>query len=268
MKILIGRKIVIKVLSFIFVVSLFISCSAPKKIEDDGFDIRDVIKQINNSSKKIKSLKGAGNISLENESGANSGSFKINLLKPDSISLSITGPFGINVAKALITRDSFLFHDSFNNVAVKGKTTKRNISEIFKLNIDFDDILSVLSCSPDFFRESNLEPQIDLQASENEAVIIYQKEGDIIKYYLNLENKYISKRVVYSGSGKIISEENYQSYYKKDNMWLPRSIKIVLPYENQLLSLYFEKQEINTDNLSFNFTIPKDTKILNWRENN
>jgi len=51
-------------------------------------------------------------------------------------------------------------------------------------------------------------------------------------------------------------------------MWIPRSIKIVLPYENQLLSLYFEKQEINTDNLSFNFTIPKDTKILNWREKN
>lgn len=244
-----------------------ISCSNSKKSVEENFDIWDIIKNINLSSEKIKSLKGNGNISLTSENGGNSGNFKINLLKPDSISLNITGPFGISVVKALITRDTFFFHDSFNNVVVTGKTTKKNIEQIFRLKIDFNDIIYVLSCSPNFLRETDLKPLVDLHKIDNEAILIYKNNGDIVKYYINLENKYISKRVVYSGSGKIISEEHYQSYYKKDNIWIPRSIKIVLPLENQSLSLYFEKQDINTNDLNFTFTFPKDTKVLQWRDN-
>lgn len=245
---------------------LIISCSSSKHVEEKSFDIKDVINSINRTGEKIKSMKGSGNISLESERGGNSGNFKINVLKPDSLYLTITGPFGINVAKALITKDTFFFHDAFNNVVVTGKTSKKNLAEILRVNIGFEDIMNVSSCSPDFLREKDNAPQVDQKFEDNEVVLIYQNEGDIIKYYVNLENRYISKRVVYSGSGKIIKEEKYQSYYKKDDMWLPRSIQVTLPAENQSLSLYFEKQDINSGDLNFSISYPKDTKVLRWRD--
>lgn len=242
-----------------------VSCSSTKNIEQKPFNIHDVIENINKSGEKLKSLKGSGNISLENESGGNSGNFRATLLKPDSLYISITGPFGINIVKAFIERDTFLFHDAFNNVIVTGKTSKKNINEIFRVNIGFEDMMSIVSCVPDFSRENGIIPQINPNFNDNEAVIIYEKEGDIIKYYLNLENRYITKRIVYSGSGKITREEKYQSYYKFNDTWIPRSIQITLPIENQSLSLYFEKQEFNTKDLNFSVPIPKDTKVLHWR---
>jgi hypothetical protein len=254
------------IVCLLFLVPFFIiSCSSSKPVVEQSFDINDVINSINRTSEKIKSLKGNGNISLESEAGGNSGNFKVNVLKPDSLHLSITGPFGINVAKALITKDTFFFHDAFNNVMVSGKTTNKNLGEILRVSIGFDDIMSVVAGAPDFLRETGIKPQVDLKSEDNEVVLIYKNEGNIIKYYINLKNKYISKRVVYSGSGKITKEETYQNYYEKNEMWIPRSIRVSLPIENQSLSLYFEKQDFNSDDLNFSFSIPKDTKVLHWR---
>jgi len=244
----------------------FISCSSTKQVEEKTFNINDVIRDINNTSRNIKSLKGSGNLSLEGPDGGNSGNFKVSVIKYDSLHLSISGPFGISVAKALIKKDTFLFHDAFNNVIVTGKTTSKNLSELLRVDVSFDDIMSVVSCAPDFLRENGIKPQVDTKFEDNEVVLIYENDGDIIKYYVNLKNRYISKRVVYSGSGKIVREETYQNYYQKNDMWIPRSIQLSLPMQNQSLSLYFEKQELNSDELNFSFNIPKDTKVLHWRE--
>jgi outer membrane biogenesis lipoprotein LolB len=251
---------------FLFLAAaIFFSCSSSKQTEQNNFDIRDVINSINRSGENIKSVKGNGNISLESPDGGNSGNFKINILKPDSVHLSITGPFGINVAKALITKDTFFFHDAFNNVMVTGKTTKKNIGELLRVNLSFEDIMALLSCAPNFLRESGIVPQVDMNFQDNEAVLIYKNENDIIKYFINLENKYISRRIVYSGSGKILKEEKYQNYYRKNDIWIPRSIQLSLPIEGQSLSLFFEMQDLNSDDLNFSFNIPKDTKVVHWR---
>jgi hypothetical protein len=253
---------------FVFILCsiLIISCSAPKPTEE-GFNISGIIVSINRTSQIVKSLKGNGNISLEDSGGGNSGNFRVSVLKPDSIFLNVTGPFGINVAKALISRDTFLFHDAFNNVVVTGKPSAKNLTELIKINVEFDDIIDIISCTPNFFREGEAVPQIDTRFEDNEVVLIYQNDaGNIIRYFINLKNRYISKRTVYSGSGKIIQEETYQSYYQKDDMWLPRSIKVSLPMEGQSLSFYFEKHEINSKDLNFDFSIPKNTKVLQWKD--
>jgi hypothetical protein len=251
----------------VFCSLLIISCATPKP-PDEGFNIYDVIVSINRTSQAIKSLKGNGNISFEKSDGGNSGNFRVSVLKPDSIFLNITGPFGINVARALILRDTFLFHDAFNNVVITGKTSDKNLSELIRITVGFDDIIDIISCTPSFLREGEVVPQVDEKFEDNEIVLIYHNNmGNIIKYFINLKNRYISKRTTYSGSGKIIKEETYQSYYQIDDMWLPRSIKISLPMESQSLSFYFERHEINSKDLNFDFNIPKNTKILQWKDN-
>ena len=245
---------------------LIISCSSTKPSEE-SFNLYDLIASINKTSQTVKSLKGNGNISLESSNGGNSGNFKVSVLKPDSVFLNVTGPFGINVAKALISRDTFLFHDAFNNTVVMGKTSNKSLNELIRINVGFDDIMNVISCTPNFLCEGDAVPQVDARFEDNEVVLIYKNEtGNIVRYFINLKNRYISKRTVYSAAGKIIKEETYQNYYQKDDMWLPRSIKVSLPAEDQSLSLYFEKQDINSKDLNFDFSIPKNTKVLHWRD--
>lgn len=245
---------------------LIISCATPKPTEET-FNIHDTMVSINRTDETIKSLKGNGSISLENSGGGNTANFRVTVLKPDSIFINITGPFGINVAKALILRDTFLFHDAFNNVVVTGKTSEENLSELIRITVGFDDIIDIISCTPSFIREGDVVPQVDTKFEDNEIVLIYENEQrNIIKYFVNLRDKYISKRITYSASGKIIKEEMYQNYYQKDGMWIPRSINVSIPGKGQALSLYFEKQEVNTKDLNFDFSIPKNTKILQWKE--
>jgi outer membrane biogenesis lipoprotein LolB len=243
-------------------------CASLKEIKnqnnDNRLSVSDLVMQINDKSDKLKSLKGSGSLTIEAPGDANSGSFTLNLLKPDSVSLKINGPFGINAAKIFVSRDTFLFYNAFENMMVTGKTSSKNLGSLLNLKIEFEEIISILSCFADFHREG-LTAKPDT-AMENEELILTFPGTDVVnKYWINPEDKYITKRVTFNEKGKVLREERYQNYKMIGNNWMPRSIQVILHAERQSLSLFYDKQEVNTNGLDFSFNIPDGIKIVHWK---
>ena len=51
------------------------------------------------------------------------------------------GPFGIELAQALVTNKSFVFYDALHNTAYEGESTDEVLKNIFKIDLPFNDLL-------------------------------------------------------------------------------------------------------------------------------
>ena len=91
--------------------------------------------------RKIKNFEGTGTIFVNTPSMDNSATFRIVLQKPDSIYLTILGPFGIELAQALVTKDKFTFYDALKNTAYVGAVNSDALQSIFRINLSFEDLL-------------------------------------------------------------------------------------------------------------------------------
>jgi outer membrane lipoprotein-sorting protein len=251
-----------------FTASLYFNCSAPKEVKKQDVSdvsIPDLISSINSKSDNLKTLKGSGSLTIEAPGDANSGSFVLNLQKPDSLNLKINGPFGINAAKVFVSRDTFLFYNAFENSMVTGKTSSKNLGSLLNIKIDFDEIISLLSCFPDFHREGLTAKPSETTIEDDEYILSFLGDGVVNKYWVNPERKYITKRVSFSDKGKVIREERYQNYKMVGNNWMPKSIQVLLHLERQSLSIFYDEQEVNSNNLNFNFNLPEGIKVVHWR---
>jgi outer membrane lipoprotein-sorting protein len=227
--------------------------------------IQDLIKEINSNSAAITSLKAEGNISIESAKEANSGGFELVLKKPDSLNIRIKGPFGINAARVSVAKDYFRFYNALENMLIQGQTSKKTFSELLNINMSAEEIMSILSCSPDFLREGpNCVPD-DTGKEDNAITLSFKKETETVKYWVNPVDKYIMKRCVLSGRGKLITEERYQNYTKIGKFWLPKSIQVIQHIEKQSLTLYYSEHKVNSGKLDFSFNVPDGIKIINWK---
>jgi len=91
--------------------------------------------------RKIKNFEGNGTIFVNTSSMDNSATFRIILEKPDSIYLTIMGPFGIELAQALVTKEKFTFYDALQNTAYVGSVNSNALQSIFRIYLSFEDLL-------------------------------------------------------------------------------------------------------------------------------
>ena len=83
-----------------------------------------LINKLEANRRKIKNFEGIGILSIESEQYDNSASFRVVMQKPDSIYLTILGPFGIELAQALVTNENYIFYDALENKAYTGEVNE------------------------------------------------------------------------------------------------------------------------------------------------
>jgi len=107
--------IIISLTIFIF---LFDGCVPSKPTEDvELLPSERLINKLEANRRKIKNFEGIGVFEIESDQYSNSANFQIVMQKPDSIYFSVLGPFGIELAQALVTKDDYVFYDALQNTA-------------------------------------------------------------------------------------------------------------------------------------------------------
>ena len=88
---------------------LFESCVPSKPTEDvELLPSERLINKLEANRRKIKNFEGIGVFEIESEQFNNSANFQIIMQKPDSIYFTVLGPFGIELAQALVTKDNYI----------------------------------------------------------------------------------------------------------------------------------------------------------------
>ncbi len=212
---------------------------------------------------RMQTAKGEGTISVETPSLAQSGSFVLTLKRPDSLLVNLKGPFGIKVGSALFTRSQFLFYNSLENRLFSGETTPANLSRVLRVDISFDDLLSLFTGG--IFLDGDNGPPEESGAEDNQFTLVYRARGATHKYFIDPATLLITKIESLDDQGRLQLEQRFVSFQNVDSALVPFNIRIIQPKERRMVSVVYSDLSFSAQNLVFTFTYPKSAQRVRWQ---
>lgn len=97
---------------------------------------------------KLQSVELEAGLSVTIQGETNNADCSLKMGGRDSLSMEITGPFGISVARLFADKQYFLFHDMLQGRAIEGSPTQEQLSEVTFMPLSFDDYASLLRAEP------------------------------------------------------------------------------------------------------------------------
>ncbi len=251
-------------LSALFVVVVSGCAPAPAgKLTAKSVSPEMVRRVVKTNHARVHFLSGAGTISVESPEMAQSGSFELLLRKPDSVLVRIEGPFGINVGSVLLTRNGFLFYNSFENKLVTGAVNAANLSRIFKVDLTFDDLLA-LFVGGDFFEGDEGTPE-SISVEENQYVITYQSTMGKRRYFVDPTLFLITRIQHLEKSGKLFLEERFERFRTVGEVSLPRYIRLTQHANRRAFSVSYSSVEVNTGGIPLTLDFPPSAERVRWQ---
>jgi hypothetical protein len=237
-----------------------------KPIEDEELlSSERLINKLEANRRKIKNFEGVGVFEIDSEQFSNSASFQIIMQKPDSIYFSVLGPFGIELAQALVTNEDYIFYDALQNTAYRGNVNDDVLQNIFKVNLTFSDILDA------FLGSVNLTPNLYKQPSNysvdgEEYVLTYEDDDNLLTsiYRVDILQLGITNYKLISRDESINLEGSYSKFEIIENVAIPFNIEITNKAENQKVKIRYNNISANAKGLKVKFELPADAELIEW----
>ncbi len=224
-----------------------------------------LIKKIEGNRRKVKTFSGNGVINVESPKFSGTASFEVLMKKPDSIKISIYGPFGIDLAHGLVSKNNFEFYDVMKNTLYKGSTDANVLNEIFKMDLSFDDLIDAFSGSINLTDKLLEEPDNYYQNDDN-FVLSYDNNSSKTRSTFLIENDNLALlkyRLDDLDDNKIIESE-YKEIELFDGVPIPYKTYVKYFKNNQKLVLDYRKIRINKELNNLRLDLPRDVKIVRW----
>ena len=225
----------------IFVILFYISCSSPRYVlNKQKVTFTELLSGIEDEQNKIFSLSGESRISIETPEF--SGTFFADILynNNDSLLINVSGPFGIAVGKMFLGIDRFIFLNQFSNQFYSGETKNFKNKNFLQFPLKIHEISN-------FFTGKEI--------INNMKILDYDIDGDL--YFIHGINGTLNyniwidnvtgriKRIEYLNEEKIILVKEYDKFFKLNNTYFPKHIKLSRPEEQQVVSVYYNKLILN-----------------------
>lgn len=255
----------------LFVISVFSllyveGCAPTKPVMQERTISPDrLIKRLEANRRKIKNFSGTGTISIKTNELDTKSSFQVEIKKPDSIKVSFFGPFGIDLASALLTQKDFLFYDAINNTAYRGKQKPGVMKEILKVNILFDDLMDLATGSINLTDKLQREPNSS-EFQNNLLNLTYADSlNDKTNSYL-IQNDELEIRQFFQNNlkGKNLLDTKFSNFKKYDDIPIPGEINYNNIADNQKIKIEYRHIEINNEIGNLKIELPSDAKIIEW----
>ena len=245
---------------------LFDGCVPSKPTEDvELLPSERLINKLEANRRKIKNFEGIGVFEIESDQYSNSANFQIVMQKPDSIYFSVLGPFGIELAQALVTQDDYVFYDALQNTAYRGKVNDDILKNIFKINLSFSDLLDAFIGSVNL--TSNLYKQPSNYSVDGEQYVLtyVDKDNELTSVYkVDIRQLGITNYTLISDDKTIDLEGKYSKFELIENVAIPFSIEISNKVQNQEVKIRYKNIEANSRGLKVKFELPDDAEIIEW----
>jgi hypothetical protein len=212
--------------------------------------------------RNIHSLVCEGQVSVESKEISNSGSFSLALKKPDSVLITLRGPFGIKIGSALITRTHFFFYNSLQNKLISGPTSAEALDRTLHIQFSFDDLMNFFA-GGSFMEEDRREP--DQRSFEDESVLFkYRSSNTARTYWIDPETLSIQKIQHCDASGKLTREESFGKFSEHDEFNIPSTVRITDISSKRIFTVNYSLVQVNTSTVPFTFNVPENAERIRW----
>lgn len=254
--------------SLIIVLVLILEGCVPAKqptVEKKVLPADRLLKKIEANRRKIKSFEGTGKIEINTPDLEAIGSFEIAIKKPDSIKFSIYGPFGIDFAHAVVSRNDVVFYEPNSNVAYIGPIKPELLRKAFKVDLNFNELMDAFAGAVNLTNRLSQEPD-NFQINKDDYLLTYRDENSKkeYRYLINiLDNALLDYKVI-ENKKNIIFEGRYTHYKNIKNIPIPYKTKIRNRSEKQELTINYQKIKVNENIGNLKLNLPDDIKIVRW----
>ncbi|MBI4428086.1 MAG: DUF4292 domain-containing protein [Ignavibacteriales bacterium] len=239
---------------------LLAGCAAPSTVglANRSITSAEIHKAVRTNQARIRSVTAEGKLTVETPEIAQSASFYLNLQKPDSVMLRIEGPFGIEVGAAILTREEFLFYNILQNRVISGSTNSSNLSRILRVNLTFEDVLT-LFCGGSFFAD-DAEDADDMKLDDDFLVLDYRQGGARRTYWVNAQTLLIQKVQLVDAEGKLLLEQRFSNHKPVEGTTIPFNVQVTQPKERRRVSIAYSDLQVNVPAAQFTINIPANAE--------
>jgi hypothetical protein len=261
------KLIIISIQIIVIAFSLFFYGCVPSKPLDEVeiLPSERLINKLEANRRKIKNFEGVGVLSIESEQYDNSASFRVVMQKPDSIYLTILGPFGIELAQALVTKENYIFYDALENKAYTGEVNEDILRDIFKINLSFSDLMDAFVGSVNL--TGNLYKQPDDYIVEYDKYILTYIDIDnklTTTYKVDIRELSITDYKLVADDGLTDIQGKYSNFEILENVAVPFTIEIQNNIADQKLHIDYRNIVANQRNVYIDFYVPDDATVISW----
>lgn len=260
-----NKNILILLIAIVGALFLLEGCVPAKQpnVERKVLPADRLLKKIEANRRKIKSFEGNGKINILSEDLDMMASFQIQIKKPDSIKFSIYGPFGIELAHTLVSRNDVVFYQPNGNVAYVGPIKPELLKRVFKVNLNFNELIDAFAGAVNLTERLSQMPD-DFQINKDDYLLTYNDEDREYRYLVNIiDNALLDYKVVEKPT-KIMFQGRFTHYKQIDDVPIPFKTTIMNRSENQELVINYKNIKVNEEIGNLKLNLPDDVKIVRW----
>jgi hypothetical protein len=175
------------------------------------------------------------------------------------------GPFGIELAQAIVTEKEFIFYDALHNTSYEGNVDSNILQEIFKINLSFSDLMDAFIGSVNL-TENLYQPPTEYNIDYDKYVLTYLEPETKQKtvYRVDIRELGITDFYVFDSDGSSLLEGKYSKFESHETVAVPYKIEIQNSEENQRIEIDYKNIAVNKSNIVINFKVPSDATIIKW----
>jgi len=254
------------VLTVIFLQFFFDGCVPSKPTEEiELLSSERLLNRLEANRRKIKNFEGVGIFEIESDLYNNSANFQVIMQKPDSIYFTILGPFGIELAQALVTKNNFIFYDALKNIAYTGKVDDDVLKNIFKINLTFSDLLDAFVGSVNLTSNLYKQPSSYDVVGDQYILTYVDRENELTSVYkVDIRELGITNYSLKSADNSIDLEGKYSDFELVENVAVPFNIEVMNKAQNQTIKINYKDIVANEHGLKVKFELPDDAEIIRW----
>lgn len=260
-------KLILVVLFITSLVITFYGCVPSKPVEDvEILPSERLVKRLEANRRKIKAFEGSGVITINTATLNNvNASFRIIVQKPDSIYLEIYGPFGIDLAKAMVTQGKFTFYDIINNTIYRGSNNSDILEKIFKVKLSFNELIDAFTGSVNMTKELTEQPS-QYEVSYDKYILTYVDSNTQVKsrYKVDIRDLTITDYQIFDDVDDEVLSGVYANFKVVENVSIPMFVQITNKEDDQKVTIEYRKVNLNKKNKGITFNFPDDAKFVDW----
>lgn len=216
-------------------------CSSTRETADaDGtLGADEVIAAVNAGAAAMPLFTASGSIDVASPQFSQSVGFTAAVKRPDSVLVSVDGPFGIPLLRGLLTPGSFTAYNALNNTLYTGDPSRANGGLPFLAGLRPETLVDAMTgqrrfgpewSSPDSFRTA--EGMYRLSFSDT------SHRSDVAVEARSMRIAAVTMR---RADGSVLWKERYEYERGADSLWRPAAVRLQVPARKMTVEFRFDE---------------------------
>ena len=211
-------------------------------MKEENLSADQVLARVRERSAFVKTLRGDGSITMEGRQSSQSGSFDVDLLKPDSVLVDLHGPFGIHVGTFSLTRDKFVFYNRMDNSATFGKPDGKTLESMLHVSMGFDELIDAFTGD---FPVTNAESPDSFSMQDGQYLLQFHEGRTRKEYRIDAGSFIINSYRMLDDEGKVTMVATATKPKSVGEIEMPRLLRVVFPAERRSITIAYDNIELN-----------------------